>query len=76
MKITKTIDGLDEFEFWSGAVDRYNEIVDLDIEDEVFSIIDEWYPDGLSETELNDCIRFDFDDMIEEVRENLDNEEL
>lgn len=76
MKITKTIDGLDEFKFWGGATDRYNEIVDLDIEDEVFSIIDEQYPEGLSETELNDCIWFGFDDMIEEARENLDNEEL
>lgn len=76
MEIKKTIDGLDEFKFWSGAVARYNEIVELGIENEVFSIIEEQYPDGLSETELNDCIWFEFDDMIEEMKENLDDEEL
>ena len=76
MKITKTIDNLDEFKFWSGAVDRYNEIMELGIESEVISIIEEQYPEGLSETELNDCVWFDFDDMIEEMKENLDEEEL
>ena len=76
MEIKKTIDGLDEFKFWGGAIKRYNEIVELGIENEVLSIIEEQYPDGLSETELNDCIWFDFDDMIEEMKENLDEEEL
>ena len=36
MKITKTIENLDEFKFWCGAIDRYNEIVELGIEGEVF----------------------------------------
>lgn len=76
MEIKKTIDGLDEFKFWGGAIERYNEIVELGIDNEIFSIIEAQYPDGLSETELNDCIWFDFDDMIEEMKENLDEEEL
>lgn len=51
---------LRDFEFWSGAKDRAKYLT----EDELNTIENELeaiYPDGLSETELNDLFWFEFD---------------
>lgn len=63
MKVTSELD-LQSFEFWSGAKDHrftYSELKELE------SHLEELYPDGMSETEINDLVWFEEDficDMI------------
>ena len=71
LTIKEELYSLNDFEFWNGAVSRLEEIQELGLENEVMEILEEQYPDGLTDTELNDAICFDFDEFIEEIKENL-----
>ena len=64
MKITKEI-GLAEFEGWSGAEDTLNRVINAGKIDDLESILDDLYPDGMDETALNDILRFDSDTVFE-----------
>ena len=59
MKIT-TEQSIANFKFWSGAKSNAAELTFSQL-NEVESILEEIYPDGLSETELNDLFWFDFE---------------
>ena len=50
---------LDNFQAWSGATDTKNTILENNKGDEFDSLIEELYPDGLSETQLNDILWFE-----------------
>lgn len=63
MKIYKE-ENLRNFEFWSGAKDNANELTSAQL-DEVENILEDMYPDGMSETEINDFFWFDFDTIKE-----------
>ena len=52
------------FEFWSGAEDRVKYLT-LDELDTLEEMLEECYPDGIGETELNDIFWFE-EDMIAE----------
>lgn len=52
------------FEFWSGAKDSANELTDKQL-DEVEAILEELYPDGMEDVQINDLFRFDFDTIKE-----------
>ena len=65
MKITSEM-SLKNFKAWSGAVDTLNKLIELDKCDELEFILDDLYPDGLTETELNDILWFD-DEWIYET---------
>ena len=65
MKITSEI-SLKNFKAWSGAKDTLNKLIELDKCDELEFILDDLYPDGLTETELNDLLWFD-DEWIYET---------
>lgn len=56
-----------DFKPWSGAVATYDKIVAADKLDDFEAMIDELYPDGIGETELNDWLWFDGDDLLEEL---------
>ena len=71
LTIKEELYSLNDFNFWGGAVSRWEEIQELGLENDVMEIIEEQYPDGLTDTELNDVICFDFDEFIEEIKENL-----
>lgn len=58
MKITYELD-LNTFEAWSGGEDTLNRIIENGLVNEFEGILDECYPDGISETGLNDLLRFD-----------------
>lgn len=58
MRIYKELD-LTRFEPWSGAVDTYKAIEEADKLDELESLLEELYPDGIEETQLNDLLWFD-----------------
>lgn len=64
MKIYQEI-GLQEFKAWSGAVDTQDTIINEGLSEEFDAMIEELYPDGLTETELNDILWFE-DDWIYE----------
>ena len=55
---------LRNFEFWSGAKENANELTSVQL-DEVESILEEMYPEGMDETEINDLFWFDFDTIKE-----------
>lgn len=50
-----------DFGTWSGATDTKQAIVNAGKVDEFDSLIGELYPDGLSETQLNDILWFESD---------------
>ena len=65
--IIKTETNLRNFEAWAGAIDTKNLILDAGLEEEFEILIDELYPDGLTDTELNDILWFDSDWILENL---------
>ena len=65
MKITSEM-SLKNFKAWSGAKDTLNKLIELDKCDELEFILDDLYPNGLTETELNDILWFE-DEWIYET---------
>ena len=53
------------FDAWSGATDTKERIIQEDKANEFDNLIDELYPDGLSETQLNDILWFEEDWIFE-----------
>ena len=47
------------FDAWSGAVETKETIIQNNKSDDFDSLIEELYPDGLSETALNDILWFE-----------------
>ena len=64
---TYTETTLVNFDAWSGAKDTKQTILDADKEDEFDQMIEALYPDGLSETQLNDILRFDSEWIFEHL---------
>ena len=58
MKITSEI-SLKNFKAWSGAKDTLNKLIELDKCDELEFILDDLYPNGLTDTQLNDILWFE-----------------
>lgn len=57
-------DNLSNFNFWSGA--KYNaDKLTTEQFDTLESILEEEYPEGMTETEINDLFWFDFDSVME-----------
>lgn len=50
---------LPDFEAWSGAVNTKSIILDNDKQEMFEQLIDELYPDGLTDTQLNDILWFE-----------------
>ena len=69
LTIKEELYSLNDFDFWGGATSRWEEIQELGLEDDVMAMIEDLYPNGLTDTELNDLIWFEFDDFIEENQE-------
>lgn len=63
MKVYREI-SLREFEFWAGAKDRVKYLTDDEL-DQIEQILEEIYPEGLSETDVNDLFWFE-DELIAE----------
>ena len=71
MKVNSEIN-LRDFEFWSGAKSKAETLTDEQL-DMVESILEDSFPDGMDETQINDIFWFDFDTIrewlgIEDVR--------
>ena len=63
MKITEEI-SLRDFKGWSGAVDTLNTLTD-EQKDELEANLEELWPDGIDETNLNDFLWFENDAIAE-----------
>lgn len=61
--ITET--SLENFGFWSGAKYTAERITEAGKWDELEEILEEMYPDGIDETNLNDFLWFDSDYIYE-----------
>ena len=64
MTITYELD-LNSFKAWSGAVDTLERIQREGKCAELENILEELYPDGMTETELNDLLWFDSESVYE-----------
>ena len=63
MKVYSEI-SLKDFEAWSGGEDTLDTLTDHEAA-ELEAILEEEYPDGIDETELNDILRFERDWIAE-----------
>ena len=60
----KTEQSLRNFEFWSGAKSNA-EMMTAEELDSVESALEELYPEGMTDTEINDLFWFDFEYVCE-----------
>lgn len=78
IEYTNTIDTFDELYdlCWSGALQRLDEIRDLNLEDEFMAYLSDMlsYSKDLTLTDINDFIWFEVDDWIEEHKEGEEND--
>lgn len=65
LKIVEEI-SLEDFDAWSGGKDTLDRLIELDRVDEIECYIEELYPDGCTDTELNDFLWFE-DDTIADL---------
>lgn len=63
----KVVSGFDSYSPWSGAEDTYRRIADAGKLGELEDWLEEMYPDGIGETELNDLLWFDRDEVLSAV---------
>ena len=56
-----------DFKSWSGATDTKNTIIENGKESDFNYLIEELYPEGLSETALNDLLWFDDEFIFEQL---------
>lgn len=63
MKIYSEI-SIADFEAWSGAVNTLDRIIAEDKCDELEAVLEDLYPDGINETELNDLLWFDGETVL------------
>lgn len=74
MKIYRELD-LTRFEPWSGAVDTYNAIYNADKLNDLEFLLEELYPDGIEETQLNDLLWFESEWLLESLGISEEKEE-
>ena len=67
MKVINENLSISDFEAWSGAKDTKETIIDNNKEHEFDSLIEELYPDGLTDTQLNDLLWHDSDWVLEQL---------
>ena len=74
MLVTREI-SIKDFEAWSGAVNTCDRIIEEGKRDEFDSLIDELYPNGIDETDLNDLLWFESDWIYESLGISEEEEE-
>ena len=77
MRVINDFCSILNFEAWSGAKETRMRIIYADKVDEFDALIEELYPEGITETQLNDILWFESDWVCEtlNINEN-DNEEV
>ena len=72
----KLITSFLHYQPWAGARDTYALINCYNKLEELDELITECYPDGLTETELNDILWFDSEWVLDSLGIEVDNDEL
>ena len=67
MKVFNEDQTLVNFDAWSGAKDTKKTILEANKGEEFDYLIEELYPDGLSETQLNDILWFEPEWIFEQL---------
>lgn len=57
---------LREFQFWSGAKETAKQLTDEQL-DQMETILEECYPDGMTDTQINDIFWFETDWIAEQL---------
>lgn len=68
-------EGIENYEPWSGAVSRWQEIEEAGKVDELENILEDCYPEGMSMTQLNDFIWFEEETWRDWLGMELDEDE-
>ena len=63
---------LEQFDAWQGGKHTKERIISEDKQSDFEFLIDELYPDGLEDTQLNDLLRFDSDYIYESLGMELE----
>ena len=63
------------FDAWSGAIETKQAIIEAGKAEDFDSLIEELYPDGLTETQLNDILWFEEDWIFENLGISEEEEE-
>lgn len=63
MKVYKEVNACD-FDFWSGAKDTVKYLTDEEV-NMIFEMLEELYPEGMDETQVNDFFWFEDDTIAE-----------
>ena len=66
IKVMKEIN-IEDFEAWSGGKDTLDRIIEEGKEKEFEDYISDLYPDGIDETQLNDILWFDSDQVFQDL---------
>lgn len=72
MRIYKEIESIEDYEAWSGAKNTIARLEELDAVETIDSILDDLFPGGCSETELNDFLWFETEYIAELIGHNGD----
>lgn len=59
MYIKTEIHCLSDFDAWSGGEETKCKIINANLDEEFMDALEDTYPEGLTETELNDLLRYD-----------------
>ena len=66
---------IEEFEAWSGGVDTKNAIIEAGKSEEFNALVDDIFMDGCTDTEMNDYLWFDSENIYEMLGLNEDGDE-
>lgn len=58
---------LDDYKPWDGAVETFNTIKDNNMLDDFELFMEDLYPEGISQTQLNDILWFDSEWVLEQL---------
>ena len=61
IKIVKELDTISDFDGWCGANETIETIIEAGKDSAFMGLMEELYPEGLTDTELNDLLRFESD---------------
>lgn len=75
MIITREFEGIEAFEAWSGAIPTKEAIINAGKAKEFDRLLDELFPDGCTEGELNDFLWFEDSTIYKLLEINNNNED-
>lgn len=59
--------GIEGYKPWSGAISTWNEIEEANKVDELEYLLEELYPEGITDTQLNDLLWFESDWVYDQL---------